>query len=425
VTEINKQQLAIDAAKRGKNVCMLAAGGFGKSWAVNQMISDDSIIVCPTSVAARNVNGETAHSVFSLSHGIQTEKDRNRITSNMRMLFDAPIDMIVLDEAFNFRADLLDDIDYKLKLIRGSDKPFGGIQLVLSGDCLQNAPIVSPEESRYFSRKYKSPFIFDSKIWNELSPEVFVLDKSYRNENVEQLIMLNAIRTKDISILDGYSKPLWMEAIDYMNDIAKHGCYTPETDLYTCVYKKDAEAINMREYGRIDSPEFVYNGVVKSSFHKSDMLVPQELKLKVGTKVMFCVNNKDCGYYNGLQGVVSYLDKNTVMVTSEDGGDIIVEANEWENTKLSRMNGKLKKSKMGTYTQYPLLKSYAATISKIQGLTLNNMTMNLGKDSFGQGMLYVGLSRLRDLKNLTLVRPIAYNDLKVNQKALNFVNLHK
>ena len=53
-----------------------------------------------------------------------------------------------------------------------------------------------------------------------------------------------------------------------------------------------------------------------------------------------------------------------------------------------------------TRTQFPLTLAFATTIHKSQGLTISRCLGNLGNSEYQVGLLYVLLSRLRELKNL-------------------------
>ena len=53
--------------------------------------------------------------------------------------------------------------------------------------------------------------------------------------------------------------------------------------------------------------------------------------------------------------------------------------------------------------QIPLILCWAATVHKVQGLSLDAAVMNLGKDVFEPGMAYVALSRVRTLNGVALL----------------------
>lgn len=413
----DKQSEAIQKIKQGGNISLVGPGGSGKSWTVDQVKTADTIVVAPSAVAARNVDGCTVHSMFSLSHGIQTQKDLDRITPTMNMLLgeNSPLDRIVFDEAYTLPANLLDDVDYKLRKIRRNDLPFGGIQVVLSGDPAQCSPFWSYQEGKILKRKYLSPFIFNSKVWKKADVDVLIFDKIYRNTNAEQQEWLNAIRIKD---------NYWEDAVQCINNIATIGSHNEDDDLHLCSYNIDADKINEYYYSKIKNPEFTYKASVTGKYKESYYPAPLELKLKVGTKVLFTVNNYEAGFINGMQGTVIELSDELIVVENENGEHIDVEPNEWENTDLNILGGKISKVKVGTFKQYPLRHSWGSSIHSSQGLTLSKATIDFGSQAFAAGMSYVALTRLRSLENLTLVRPIELDDIKVDNKAINFIKKH-
>ena len=79
-------------------------------------------------------------------------------------------DVLVIDEIsmmHDFRLDMLDDI---LRVVRKVDQPFGGIQLVMSGDFFQLPPI-NRSDSRTGS------FVVFSEVWQRLDPVVIYLER--------------------------------------------------------------------------------------------------------------------------------------------------------------------------------------------------------------------------------------------------------
>lgn len=55
-----------------------------------------------------------------------------------------------------------------------------------------------------------------------------------------------------------------------------------------------------------------------------------------------------------------------------------------------------------TRVQFPLQLAWAVTIHKCQGMTLDSAVISLGAKEFATGMSFVGLSRVRALKNLMI-----------------------
>ena len=57
--------------------------------------------------------------------------------------------------------------------------------------------------------------------------------------------------------------------------------------------------------------------------------------------------------------------------------------------------------------QLPLLPSWAATIHKVQGLSLDAAVIDLGSQVFEEGMAYVALSRVRTMDGVALLDLVA------------------
>ena len=58
-------------------------------------------------------------------------------------LYLSQTDVIVIDEATQLHKNYLEDLDEKLKDLKGNNLPFGGISIILSGDFKQTLPIVT------------------------------------------------------------------------------------------------------------------------------------------------------------------------------------------------------------------------------------------------------------------------------------------
>lgn len=84
-------------------------------------------MLAPTGVAALNVGGQTIHSFFGFPPKFITTKDIRKHRN--RKLYQN-IDLLVIDEISMVRADMLDNIDYFLRLNRDTPHPFGGVQVV-------------------------------------------------------------------------------------------------------------------------------------------------------------------------------------------------------------------------------------------------------------------------------------------------------
>lgn len=75
----------------------------------------------------------------------------------------------------------------------------------------------------------------------------------------------------------------------------------------------------------------------------------------------------------------------------------------------------------GVFEQIPLIIGYAITIHKSQGLTLEDVRIDLGRGAFAPGQLYVALSRAKSVEGLSFVRPIQPRDVQVDEMLIRFL----
>jgi ATP-dependent DNA helicase PIF1 len=95
------------------------------------------VVLAPTGLAALNVGGQTIHSFFGLPPGLI---DKRSIARHRRPALLQALDLLIIDEASMMRADLVDCIDYSLRMNRSCKLPFGGVRLAVmgtSGSCLR------------------------------------------------------------------------------------------------------------------------------------------------------------------------------------------------------------------------------------------------------------------------------------------------
>lgn len=68
--------------------------------------------------------------------------------------------------------------------------------------------------------------------------------------------------------------------------------------------------------------------------------------------------------------------------------------------------------------------AWALTVHKSQGLTLDSIKIDLGGSgkAFATGQAYVALSRCKTLGGISLADPLSMNDVKTDQRVVDFYN---
>lgn len=396
--------------------------GTGKSTLLRKFLGktkDNAVVVAPTGVAALNVGGETIHSFFRLRPG-GTFSDIYKMAEKARRIYNE-MDTLIIDEISMVRADLLDMVDYFLRIQREApDLPFGGVRVIFFGDLYQLPPVLTNNEKSAFSTHYKSPYFFEAKVMKQISIRTLELTKVYRQSDEDFINTLNNIRHGQVTDGD-------LELINSQVDPE----YTPDEDdkiIYLTTTNAIVEKINRVKLSRIDSDERIFKSTVSGQFNASAAPVDELLTLKRGAQVMMVNNDSQNRWVNGSLGKIrEFYEKDgdrSISVELEGGEIVEVEPNSWESHKygIDDSTGKVVSNVIGSFTQFPLKLAWAITIHKSQGKTFDRVYLDLGYGSFAHGQTYVALSRVRSLEGLVLRRACERKDLIVDPEVVDWIN---
>jgi ATP-dependent exoDNAse (exonuclease V) alpha subunit len=408
----DKQQYAYDSIKAGRNFFLTGPGGVGKSVLVNKIreeFSDDTIFLSPTGIAAVNIGGSTIHRTFKFHLGYLSDSKKRTVHPKVRELFaESNVKRIVIDEISMVRADLFEAIDRQLKIVMKSRRAFGGLQIIVVGDFFQLPPVLNynSPEGQLFNQEYKSPYAFDTDSWDNAGFETIELTQIMRQSDETFINALNAIRKKTDSA---------KTSLDLLNRIGSENDANEES-VMLCSTNKDADVVNEHKYNELDGKERLYVGDITGDF--KDFPVQQYLRLKIGCRVLITVNSET--YCNGDSGTVIEMSDELVVVQSDRGQRFHIEKAEWKQKEYDVVDGELTEQDVGTFKQFPLKLAYAITIHKSQGMSLSNAAIYTGRGCFSHGQLYVALSRLRSLEGMSILRPLGYNEIIVDQRVIDF-----
>jgi ATP-dependent DNA helicase PIF1 len=300
------------------------------------------------------------------------------------------ISILVIDEISMLSASLLDKLDYIAKVVLNNDLPFGGIQLVLSGDFLQ-LPCIDGD------------FCFTANCWRDLNlnPIVFTDIKRQVDQRFQQC--LNNARFGKITDDD----------INYISTTI-----TIKSDIIpTQILCKniDVDIINKAKLLKISKEILFFDVDVDgpSDFNwKNHTNCVEHLELAIGAQVMLLINITDTNYVNGSRGVIKrFTSDNIPIVKFIDGTCREIG---WHNWEVKDENGK----KIACIYQIPLKLAWCITVHKSQGATIDCAIIDFA-GIFEYGQAYVALSRCKTIENLK-VKNITKNSFKAHPDALHF-----
>ncbi|RLA21781.1 MAG: hypothetical protein DRQ61_07930 [Gammaproteobacteria bacterium] len=378
---------------------------------VKKNFAGNIAILTPTGMTALNIGGQTIHSFFRFP---PRAFEDNEIKDYHNKAI-AHLDLIIIDEVSMVQSDLLDHIDFALRKWRKSSSPFGGIQMLLVGDCFQLSPWIKfGAEKKRFEEKYRSQWFFDANVFDSVSVEAVNLTSIYRQKDSLFINILNRIRIK-------YNHEKYIKELNKCCYYDKKGQQTEDQLILTTTNNR-ADVVNAARLGFIDSPSQVYKASEKGKITKEvQKTIPLELELKVGAQVMVTKNIK--GAANGTLAIVKQMLGDRVIIeTIDDQISVECSTEIWEqfNYEWDEVEKSISSHKTGEYRQVPLRLGWAITIHKSQGLTFDSVNIDLTGGAFSPGQTYVALSRCRTLERVTFHQPISLADIIVDPKILEF-----
>lgn len=380
------QEEALNILKFGHNVYLTGPAGSGKTHILNQYIDylrDRDIqvaVTASTGIAGTHIGGQTIHSWSGIgvrNHLSPYDLDQLEQKRGLYKQYENT-KVLIIDEISMLSADQLDMVDQIARHMCRDERPFGGMQVVFSGDFFQLPPV-----SRYNEEVYA----FDSNVWRAAPPIVCYLESQYRQTDPKLYSVLEYIRSGDGEAAADILKSRINTEGDSRSEAVK---------LFT--HNVDVDKINEEELDRLSGEEHIFKMTSKgaksavASLQKG-CLALEELRLKIDAKVMFVKNDPRGAYVNGTLGTVVGMKGGYPQVRTSDGRLITAEPVSWQTAPESSRHAEI--------NQIPLRLAWAITIHKSQGMTIDAAEIDLSK-TFVAGQGYVALSRVRSLDGLFL-----------------------
>lgn len=411
------QQKALDLCLAGGNVFITGPGGVGKSHLIRRIIS--LMRVTPTSttvISAANIGGESLHSTLGLGLGVETAERCVAKMSKFRRAAVSTIRTLLIDEISMASPDLLDLCDQVLRLIFGSEKPFGGLQVIVVGDFFQLPPVEPGVK--------KARYAFQSPIWEALEFTTVKLTENMRQEDAGFFELLNGVRTGDLE--EGM--------VDRLLDLIRPESELPEAHTVLHATNADVDQHNRRYLASLPGEEVTFEATdFGLDFKLKGCRLPKELGLKRDAIAMFLVNSKPL--FNGCIGTIEDIHEEEVVFKptspSFEGKvfsvrtttqkiyqgheriqvpkDTIPQGQYWYSPSLDGIFTKTEID-LGTATRpkvvasrtaMPLRLAKAMSIHKSQGSSIDALYAKVSR-CFAPGHFYTAISRARSEEGLAL-----------------------
>ncbi|KAL2156312.1 hypothetical protein VTH82DRAFT_1057 [Thermothelomyces myriococcoides] len=425
--------------EKGQSVFFTGPAGTGKSVLMRAIIQELKkkyardperiAVTASTGLAACNIGGMTLHSFAGIGLG---KEDTNILVKKIRRNPKAKnrwlkTKVLIIDEISMVDGELFDKLSQIGRTIRNNGHPWGGIQLVTTGDFFQLPPVPEGGKQR------ESKFAFDAATWNMSIDHTILLTEVFRQRDPEFAAMLNEMRLgkisdKTVRSFQELSRPLTF------NDGLE------VTELFPT--RNEVESSNQRRLKALTGKTYRYDAVDTGDEKIRDkllanMMAPPTLELKKGAQVMLIKNMDDTLVNGSLGTVVKFMSQTTFEIMgggddSEEESDAMRRARAFnkalaqasggdnkeypvvcfhavdgtqrqilcvpEDWKVELPTGEVQASRK----QLPLILAWALSIHKAQGQTLERVKVDLGK-VFEKGQAYVALSRATTREGLQVL----------------------
>ena len=380
-------------------------------------------LAAPTGAAAFLIKGSTLHSLLDLPIKIPFDKVLQPLPETKLMRLQEVFrntEILIIDEMSMVGQYMLYQIHKRLQEAKPhkSTEPFGGVSIVLMGDFTQLPPVTDTplfvEKGK--GKKTSKQQLMGRYLYTNHFDKCFTLNEIMRQRGEDQATfrdILDKVANGNFTRKD--YQTLKEKCFDMRSDEAKDKF---KDAIKLCAYNKHGVSYNIQKIKELEKPIALIaatntpKGAKKFSASRAGGLHNKTIFCK-DAKVMLLSNLwSEQGLTNGANGYVRYIvyDENSKppelpkivfvyfpLYTGPDfftvGGETLVPIDpimrSWviKNTEHQR-------------TMIPLTPSYAISIHKSQGQTMDKIILNLGESDFAPGLTYTALSRAKKLENI-------------------------
>lgn len=319
-----EQRYVMELVLRGESLFFTGSAGTGKSVLLKKIIKElklkyelgEIAVTASTGLAAHHINGTTVHSFSGIGLGngrvdqlIKQVKRNRKAVSRWRYT-----KVLIIDEISMIDGRLLDKIDQVARNVRRKPHlPFGGIQVVLTGDFFQLPPVSKVLFNADGDEiKDNALYAFESQAWKSCITTSIILEEVFRQKGDQRFIeMLNDMRNGLVTPESEIEFARLSRPLDCPAGIVPAELYATRSEV---------DRANNIQLARLPGDAYLYEAIdsgelppkIKTAM-LANFLAPPRLHLKKGAQVM-CLKNFDEGLINGTIGkVIDFVDREVYM----------------------------------------------------------------------------------------------------------------